>query len=170
LGVSKAFTKEETDDVPVVLPRRAPLPDGVPNYVTPAGLAAYRTELAELKDERAALGAAASDDSELTRKQAIAHARITELEARLAAAQLVEVAEEPRDLVRFGARVTVRDANRREHCYQIVGVDEADPANGRIAFVAPIARALLGRRLGDEVTVRTPHGEEEFEIREILYS
>jgi transcription elongation factor GreB len=169
LGVSKAFTKEETEDAPVVLPRRAPLPDGVPNYVTPAGLSAYRAELGALKREYAALGAM-SDDSELTRKRASAQARIAELEARLASAQLVEVSQEPSDMVRFGARVTVRDSNGRDRSYQIVGVDEADPSSGRITFVAPLARALLGRTLGEAVTVRTPHGDEELEIRAIAYA
>jgi transcription elongation factor GreB len=167
--VSKAFTKEETDDAPVVIPRRPPLPDGVANYVTPVGLSAYRAELAALKDERAALGVA-NEDPELTRKHVILQARIAELEARLASAQLVEVVQEPRDLVRFGARVTVRDANGHDRSYHIVGVDEADPSNGRITFVAPLARALLGRTLGEAVMVRTPHGEEELEIRQISYA
>ena len=166
--MSKAFTKEESDDAPLVIPRRSPLPDGIPNYVTPAGLSAYRAELGALREERAALGSI-GHDPETARKQAMMQMRIAELEARIASAELVEAAEAPANLVRFGARVAVRDALGRERSYQIVGVDEADPSSGRIAFVAPLARALLGRNLGEAVTVRTPHGEEELEIRSISY-
>jgi transcription elongation factor GreB len=63
----------------------------------------------------------------------------------------------------------VRDDAGRDRSYQIVGVDEADPSSGRITFVAPLARALLGRSLGESLSVRTPHGEEELDIVEISY-
>jgi transcription elongation factor GreB len=165
--VSKAFTKEETAELPLVLPRRAPLPEGVPNYVTAAGLAAYRDELSELKRERAALGVAGD---EATRgEQAALAARIAELEARLASAELVDTRELSRQEVRFGARVTVRTAAGDDKNYQIVGVDEANAAKGRLGFVSPLARALLGQRVGAVVTVRTPHGDDEIELIAIEY-
>ena len=85
--------------------------------------------------------------------------RKSALDARLASAILV-VPRSPSDEVRFATVVVVRGADASERTYRIVGVDEADPDQGRIAFVSPVARALLGRRAGDVTTVRTPRGDE----------
>jgi transcription elongation factor GreB len=63
----------------------------------------------------------------------------------------------------------VRTESGDERRYRIVGVDEADVAHGRVAFVAPLARALLGKKVGDGATVRTPGGEEELEVLAIAY-
>jgi transcription elongation factor GreB len=163
--MSKAFTKDEGEDKSaVIVPRRAPLPAGVPNYVTESGMAALRAEHAALAAERARLEGAA--DPGLT----VVAARLSDLEARIASASLVDAAAQPRDEVRFGATVTVRDESGAERGYRIVGVDEADAARGRIAFVAPLARALLGKRVGEAATLRTPGGgEEELEVLSIAY-
>ena len=74
-----------------------------------------------------------------------------------------------RDEIRFGARVTLQDGDGRVRNVQIVGVDETDPAAGLIAFVAPLARALLGHRTGDTVTVRAPGGAEELTVAAVDY-
>ena len=88
--------------------------------------------------------------------------------SELASAELVLPPMEPSDVVRFGARVTVDgDAGRRR--FRIVGVDEADAAQGRIAFVAPLARALVGRAVGDAVRLEAPRGAEELEIVAVDY-
>ena len=157
--MSKAFTKDDAWEEPVV-PPRAPLPAGVPNYVTPRGLAALRAELAAL-DATAPADAAAPD--------AQAHAaRRAELEQRIATAV---VAPSPADRaeIRFGARVRATASAGDVRDVHIVGVDEADPAAHAIAFVAPLARALLGRRVGDVVSVRTPGGEEELTVVAVTY-
>jgi len=166
--VNKAFTKEDETSVPEMVAPRAPLPAGTPNYVTARGLEKLKTELRDLDDERAGLDRAAP---EADRARALAHlaARRIALEDRLAGATLVDAAKQPRDEVRFGASVEVRPATGASRTYQIVGVDEAEPAAGLIAFVSPLARALLGRRVGDSVNVRTPRGEEEIEILRIAY-
>ena len=65
--------------------------------------------------------------------------------------------------------MTARTEDGGERRYEIVGVDEADPAHGRIAFVSPIARALLGKAIGDVAVVRTPRGEEEIEVVAVAY-
>jgi transcription elongation factor GreB len=162
--VSKAFTKDDQADAPLV-PRRAPLPAGVSNYVTPSGLAALREELASLVAELARVRAeAASGDSERTRAAAALGERLSELEARIGSAELVTPPEAAPSEIRFGASVTVRNAAGVLRTYRIVGVDEAKASEGRIAFVAPLARALLGKRAGDAALVRTPQGEEELEI------
>lgn len=152
--MSKAFTSEETADAPPIVAPRAPLPAGVPNYVTPRGLA-------RLRDELAALRTSPLEPSALAQRRA-------ELEARIASAELVPPPTEPTDVVRFGANVTVRgESGVRRH--RIVGVDEADPARGRIAFVAPLARALLGRAVGDTIVLRAPRGDEELELVAVDY-
>ena len=167
--VNKAFTKEDETSVPEMVPPRAPLPAGMLNYVTARGLAKLKSELRELDKERARLDSAAPDAD---RARALVHlaARRSALEDRLAGATLVDAAKQPRDEVRFGASVEVRAATGASRTYQIVGVDEAEPTAGLVAFVSPLARALLGRRAGESIIVRTPRGDEEMEILRIVYN
>ncbi|HZT63413.1 MAG TPA: GreA/GreB family elongation factor, partial [Burkholderiales bacterium] len=140
------FTKDDRADEPLVVRHRPPLPDGVPNYITPRGLEALRAELA----------AAESGPRRL------------ELERRIATAVLAPPPAD-RDEIRFGARVSLRDRNGEIRRVRIVGVDEANPADGMVAFVAPLARALFGRRAGDQVTVQAPGGAEELAVLSIDY-
>jgi transcription elongation factor GreB len=173
--MSKAFTKE--DDRPEVLVRtpRAPLPAGTPNYVTRRGLETLRAELARLEDERA-LAADAPDGPggggslASQRSTTVLDRRIDELASRIATASVPEAPPPSTGEVRFGAEVTWRrvGTETRHHC-TIVGVDEADPSGGRVAFVAPLARALLGRTVGEVVTVQGRRGEEELEILDVSY-
>jgi len=172
--VSKAFTKDEAWEEPVVAPR-APLPDGVPNYVTPRGLALLRAELADLDAQAAQLDATQSDDDERRRQLTVVGKKRSDLVARVASAQLVDPRRQPHDdTVRFGATVTLRalDGERsgEERRFTIVGVDEADAAHGRVAFVAPIARAVLGSEVGEEVSLDTADGEELLEIVAVDYA
>lgn len=155
--MSKAFTKEDTAADEILVARRPPLPEGVPNYVTPHGLELLRAERQALESARAELRAA--DDA--ARLAALA-TRLAELEQRIASAQCVEPGSSA--VVRFGSKVTLLDEAEREHCYQIVGVDEADPAHGKVAFLSPLARALLGARVGDSVRFEKPGGTEELEV------
>jgi transcription elongation factor GreB len=164
--VNKAFTNEETAREPLVVPPRPPLPDGTPNYVTRRGLAALREELKSW--ERECVRLETHDEADRGHALAVMHARMRELEERISSATLIE-RHDAQDEVRFGARVTVRGADDVERRYEIVGVDEADVAHGRLAFIAPLARALLGKRVGDAVTLRTPRGEEELELIGIHY-
>jgi transcription elongation factor GreB len=166
--MSKAFTDEEAADLPLVVPARAPLPEGVPNYVTARGLGLLHDELSALAAERAA-AERLPEDRERGRALAALAQRRAALEARISSAQPIgppPAAE--RQVVRFGARVRAKTADG-ERSYRIVGVDEADASQDRIAFVSPLARALVGRAEGDEVRVRTPRGEETLEILEIRY-
>jgi transcription elongation factor GreB len=166
--VSKAFTKEDAVDTAVVMPGRAPLPAGASNYVTPRGLELLRAESRELARERA--GAETGlDGADRTHALVVLNRRKADLDERLASAVLVSVPDEPGDEVRFGAEVRVRGEDGRERSYQIVGVDEANPGEGRIAFPSPLARALLGRRVGDAATVRTPRGDEQLELLAVSY-
>jgi len=171
--VSKAFTKDETWEEPII-PPRPPVPAGVPNYVTPRGLRLLREELAALEAERHRLGGNRSDETEYRRQLAMLAGRSSELVARIASAVLVDPRQQPREQVRFGARVTLRAVSGgragEERPLEIVGVDEADAANGRVAFTAPIARAILGREVGDTAAVDTPRGREVLEVVSIDYA
>ena len=144
--MSKAFTKDDRPDEPVIVRHRPALPEGLPNYVTRRGLQALHDLLA-------------------TTEPGLPRA---ELEQRIASAVLVSPPAR-REEIRFGARVKMRDAAGALRQVQIVGVDEADPATGLIAFLAPFARALLGRGVGDRVTVRAPGGGEELEVLAVDY-
>ena len=151
--MSKAFTKDDAAPEPPVSRRRAPIPAGVPNYVTARGLRALRDELTEM-------------DAMTSRPEGFA-ARRAELEERIAGATVVS-APQDRDEVRFGALVEIESAGDRREI-QIVGIDEAEPGLGLVAFTAPLARALLGRGVADIVRVRTPGGDEELQITSIRY-
>lgn len=166
--MSKAFTKEDQADEPDIVPARAPLPQGTPNYVTARGLLLLRTELGSLDDERLKVDAM-SPGPERARALANLVARRGALEERIASAVWVDVAKQPRNEVRFGAKVKVASETGTTRAYQIVGVDEADPKAGLVAFVAPLAKALSGRGVGEMVTLRTPRGDEEIEILAIEY-
>ncbi|QJW90931.1 transcription elongation factor GreAB [Spirosoma taeanense] len=176
--MSRAFLKNESADDPVVIPARAPLPPGATNYVTPRGLALLRAELAELEAERAHVQVHTSDEADRTRQLAELNGRIGALNQRIASAHVVDHAnQDPAadPLVRFGATVTLRTRSSRtagntERRFTIVGVDEADAGNGRIAFTAPIARAMQGKRVGDTITLRTARGEDVMEITAINYA
>lgn len=165
--MSRAFTKEDDAGPELLVVPRAPLPIGAANYVTPRGLQQLQTEHAALEQRRCALeNSDAADRS--TRLQALSQ-KIAELEARLASAELVDPRTQPHDCVRFGARVRVRHESGAESDYRIVGVDEADPSVGLLAFSAPLARALLGKRVGDVASLQTPRSSEELELLEIGY-
>jgi transcription elongation factor GreB len=166
--VSKAFTSEETPDEPALVAPRPPLPEGVTNFVTERGLGLLRVEQSALVAERGRIETLDEGDTR-ARALAVWSQRHAALEQRLASATLVEAANQPQHEVRFGARVALRGEDGRERHYRIVGVDEAEPAAGRIAFVSPLARALLGLKVGDSALVRTPRGEEELEVCAIDY-
>lgn len=171
-AVSKAFTKDDAWEDPVI-PPRPPLPAGVPNFVTPRGLALLRAELDGLEAERQSLDAERSDEVENRRRRAIVASRLSDLAARIASAEVVDPGRQPHDTVRFGARVTLRtESGKRageERRLQIVGVDEADAAHGRVAFIAPIARAIIGLEAGETASLQTPRGEELLQVMSIEY-
>lgn len=165
--MSRAFVKEEQPEIPAAAPPRAALPDGAVNYVTPRGLELLRSEADALALQRAALEAQ-PEGPERTRALFLAQQRKNALDERIASARLVE-APSSSDEVRFGATVSVRAEGGALQRYRIVGVDEAEPSHGLIAFVSPLARALLGRRAGEIATLRRPRGEEELEVVAISY-
>ena len=130
---------EETAAEPILVRARAPLPTGVPKYVTARGLAELRSDLRDLETERTQADSAKEDDGRAARAAALS-ARLAELTARIGSAVVPDVAPDAAEEVRFGTTVTVRSSNGQERRYHIVGVDEADARAGKVAFVAPLAR------------------------------
>lgn len=156
--MSVAFTKEDSAETAAetMLPER-PIPSG-PNLVTAAGLAALERQLAEA---RAAYDAALGieDVNERRRQAANPFRDLRYFAERVGTAQVVP-APDGNGIVGFGSTVTFQRDDGREQRYAIVGEDEADPRAGSISFASPIARLLLGRSVGDVVSL----GESELEI------
>ena len=96
-------------------------------------------------------------------KQGFTEARIADLEGKLAGADVIEPPTSG-DRVTFGSTVRLEDENGKEVVYQIVGSDESEPARGRISVLAPLARGLVGKKVGDQVVAQLPGGKKTFDI------
>jgi transcription elongation GreA/GreB family factor len=147
--MSVAFTKEGDSEAAA-----ADLPDrpvsAHTNYVTMAGLAQIDAALALARADYSAAQAAGGIGADRT-AMARASRDLRYWTARRATAQLVESG--PSDTIRFGSRVTFEHGDGRQVSYAIVGEDEADPANGSVSHVSPVARALIGKSVGDLVVL-----------------
>jgi transcription elongation factor GreB len=154
-----------------------------PRFITPAGLARIRAEYDELfgierpKIVEVVSWAASLGDRSENADYLYGKKRLREIDRRLAylakvmkAAKVVDPAkQEQRDQVRFGATVELADEDDNRRTLTIVGDDETDASAGRIGWSAPLARALIGAKVGDERTVRLPAGEKSYEVMVISY-
>ncbi len=103
-------------------------------------------------------------------KQSFIEGRVGELEDKVARAEVIDVSKLSGKTVKFGATVSLIDEDTDEKLtYQLVGEDEADVKQGRLAITAPLARALIGKSSGDSVEVHTPKGEKAYEIRRVKF-
>lgn len=169
--MSRAFVKEDASGEDVVVTHRPPLPDGVPNLVTPAGLAALERERDERRHELQAI-ADSEPTPESRRKLTAAEEELELLLGRIATAQLVAPPHD-RGAVDVGATVIVRyltgpQAGRTAE-FSLVGVDEADPLEGRVAFTAPVAQALLGKRVGADGAFKAGNAELVVRLESVSY-
>lgn len=151
--------------------------------MTAAGYAALDAELKTLKSvERPAVIQAISEAREhgdlsenaeyhaAKEKQSFIEGRIVELEDKLSRANIIDLSKIKGEKIVFGATVTIIDVDTEaESTYQIVGEDEADIAAGKVSNTSPIARALIGKSLGDEAEVSAPGGARVYEICEVKY-
>lgn len=171
--MSRGFVKEDDAQTPPLIPPRAALPPGTPNYVTPAGLALLRAELTQLEAKRAASEANRDNDTDRSHQLSLHNGRLALLQERLGSARLVEPAQPPPAEVRFGASIRLRTVGGGkvgfERQFTIVGVDEASVAAGKVAFVAPIARAVQGARVGQQVTLQLGPQQEVVEVMSVHY-
>ena len=157
--------------------------DSPPRFITPEGFARLRAEYDELfAVERPKIGetvswAASLGDRSENADYLYGKKRLREIDRRLAflakimkAAKIVDPArQEARDQVRFGATVELADEEDNRRTVTLVGNDEADASSGRIGWSAPLARALIGAKVGDERIVRLPAGEKSYEVMRIDY-
>ena len=144
--MSRGFIKEGDQEEIPMMPPRAYLPEGVPNYVTKEGLAALNEELKELEAERLKAG-----DNYIMGN--FIDAKMKLLISRISSAVEVDLLKANKDVVSFGAWVRYNG-----HVVRIVGVDEADVKKGLVAFTSPIAKALMGKRTGDVVALKGTEG------------
>jgi transcription elongation factor GreB len=166
--VSKAFTRESDDEsgaeeIPTFRPQ---LPPGTSNYITRAGADRLNQRLSDLLERKQAL---ASGTNEAGAGQRKIESAIRKLQQTLDSV-IVAAVPADREKVAFGATVKVRHGNGEERAYHIVGVEEADPGQGSISWISPLARSLLSRRAGDKVRFRSPAGDEELTILTVRYS
>ena len=149
--MSRAFVKEPEGDVAEPLPER-PI-SSFHNYVTPRGLQQIEAAIAELQGALAK--ASEREDSQMLRKIT---RDLNYWKARRATAELVTPPPDT-GTVRFGSKVTLQMPGDCHKSFCIVGEDEADPKNGLISYVAPLARELIGKELGETVSI--PGGDAE---------
>jgi transcription elongation factor GreA len=149
--------------------------------MTPSGQAWMKAQLYKLKNvDRIANSRAIevarghgdlsenADYSAAKEEQGLIEAKIREFEAKLAMAEVIDPTKLSGTRVKFGATVTIEDSETAEkHTYVIVGEHEADIKRHRISIGAPVARALIGKEVGDTVTVTTPKGKREYEVTDV---
>ncbi|HEY5952158.1 MAG TPA: transcription elongation factor GreA [Kofleriaceae bacterium] len=149
--------------------------------MTPTGYASMKAQLYKLKNvDRIANSRAIevarghgdlsenADYSAAKEEQGLIEAKIRELEAKVAMAEVIDPTKLSGSRVKFGATVTIEDTESGEaQRYTIVGEHEADIKKGRISIGAPVARALIGKEVGDTVTVNNPKGKREFEVTNV---
>ena len=165
--MSRAFVKEPDGDM--AGDDQPDLPQSPhPNYVTPVGLKELESRLAEREGRRHRL--AASDDLAGKLPLAQVDRDIRYLKGRIERASPVDAADQPAGEVCFGALVGVADETGSVAQYAIVGEDEADAQRGKVSWVSPLARALLGARVGDVITWKRPSGDVELEVVSIRLS
>jgi transcription elongation factor GreA len=149
--------------------------------MTPAGFASMKAHLKRLKDVERPRNSRAieiarghgdlsenADYSAAKEEQGLIEAKIRELEAKTAMAEVIDPTKLSGSTVKFGATVTIEDTDSGETTtYTIVGEHEADIKRGRISIGAPVARALIGKEIGDTVVVTSPKGKRELEVTKI---
>jgi transcription elongation factor GreB len=180
--MNKAFVKESEneDDDDLAMPA---MPVGAKNYITPQGYQRIREELLQLIDVdrpevvRVVHWAASNGDRSENGDYIYGKRRLREIDRRIRfltkRLDLAEVVDPSvhhgSEQIFFGATVKYENQAGEEHAITIVGVDELDPLHGKISWVSPVARALTKAHVGDIVTLQTPAGMEELEVREVSY-
>ncbi len=150
--------------------------------MTPRGAAKLEAELQRLKIERPKISkeiGVAIEHGDLSEnaeyhaakeRQGINEAKIRDLEAKIALAEIIDPKKLSGEKVKFGATLTLTNIDTNEEVkYQIVGADEANIDEGLLSISAPLARAMIGKSIGDEVTVKLPAGERTYEIGNVEY-
>lgn len=164
--MSRAFINEDQQVEAPFVPPRADLPKGVTNYVTPEGLEALLKEKKELLTRLKELNEG-EEHGKMTAIKVI-HIQLEMLENRILTANVVENENQDMSEVRFGSKVLLQiGRGKKTRKLQIVGVDEADLKEGKIAFTAPLAKEMMNKKVGERVVLKLAHGESVFKVLEI---
>lgn len=164
--MSRAFVKEpDGDQADSDLPER-PQSDH-PNYMTQTGLEKMQSTVIALRQEHSLLKK--QDDLSAKNRIKPIEAELRYLEKRIQCAIPVDISKQKSQEIRFGATVKLIDENDQEYIFTIVGEDEADPEEGFISWVSPLARELLGKKADDTVLWERPAGDLELEILDFSY-
>lgn len=163
--MSRGFVKEDDlEHAGTDLPER-PISE-LPNYVTPHGYGLLEQSAEKLDKERAAL-ITLNDDDIAKQKLAVIDRDLRYLSAKLESAMVVDHAQQTKDSVLFGATVKVEDDEGNTHTFAIVGEDEADIAANKVSWASPLAKALIGHKVGENVVWKRPAGDWNLEIMKI---
>ena len=166
--MSRAFVKESDDDtIAGELPERPLSPHA--NYVTPKGLELLQARVRELTEQHDQLKQQVDEDSGARQKLRETERDLRYFRSQLERATPVDTQNQPRDEVHFGAIVRIEDDESNEQEFAIVGDDEADVAAGKISWASPLARAMIGAKVGETIAWRRPAGEAELSIVDIRY-
>jgi len=166
--MSRGFVKEDDQEEIPIVPQRAYLPEGVPNFVTRAGMDQLLAEKEMLIREKDNLSVTSENEKRIALN--FINAKLQLLNSRIAEARVVDLKEQPQNEIRFGATVTLKTGvSSRTQVFQITGVDEANIARGRISFISPLAKALINKKAGDKITLKREREDIVFEIIDIAY-
>lgn len=164
--MSRGFVKEEDQEEAPVIPPRAALPSGITNYVTPEGYRLLLNEKEHLENTQKKLPQ--ENETERRRASMVLDGKLKLLVERIQSARVLDLQKQPQDEVRFGAVVRF-ERDKKELTFQVVGVDEADVKQGKIAFIAPIARALIGKKVGEIAIFKLGKKSQNLKILDIYY-
>lgn len=165
--MSRGFVKEDDlEHAGTDLPERPISPH--PNYVTPHGFKQLQQQANELEQERLPL-VTRKEDPVAQQRLAMIDRDLRYVQARIESAIVVDSSAQPVGTVLFGANVEVEDEHGDSHSFMIVGEDEADISSNRVSWVSPLAKALIGQKVGDSVVWHRPVGDLELEIIAIDY-
>jgi transcription elongation factor GreB len=170
--MSRGFVKEEDQEEPPFIPPRAALPPGTINYVTPEGYQDLIKERGNLEAKLSNLDM--KDEKEKRHARATLSGSLNLLKERISSARILDPSGQPKDEARFGAWVKFKILTGTQQGimrqFKLVGVDEANLKENKIAFVAPIARALTGKKVGDIAEISMAGEKQQMEILNIEYS
>lgn len=166
--MSRGFVKEgDQEEIPILMPR-AYLPEGVTNYVTQVGMNELLNEKQMLINEIENLDTTNENEKRIASNHL--NAKLKLLNERILTAKIIDPDKQSPDEVWFGATVTLKiDNETKLQKYQIVGVDEADVSKGKISFISPLAKILIGKEVGEKAILKLANGNRTFEIMEIVY-
>ncbi len=166
--MSRGFVKEDDQEEVPMVPQRAYLPEGVTNFVTLTGMQQLLVEREILIREKENLSITNENEKRIALNYI--NAKLQLLNNRIAEARVVDPKEQHQNEIMFGAIVTLKsELSGNIQLFQIVGVDEADIAKGKISFLSPLAKALISKKAGDRITLKRDREDIAYEIMDITY-